>query len=119
MKNQVANRLSLSGQSLPEVLTSMLLLGILMLVAYPTMQQAMGLSSPIQQQFQMELMDQLLMEPIESAKLEREVAGRKLIREVLCLSAEEHIFQLEVSCWLDEKVWGKRQIIIQDFTLSL
>ncbi len=109
---KVKKKPTLRGQSLPEVLTSMLLLGILMMVAYSALQRGMGMASPAQQYVHAEMLREMMSEDWQSGETEYERKGRLLKRKVICLDEKEGIYEVDVRCFVGEKqVAGYKRII--------
>lgn len=114
MNKEVRNKkLWFSGQSLPEVLTSMLLLGILMMVAYTAMQRGMGLASPVQQEAHAALLREAEWDDFAPGVLEQEVNGRTLRRIIIRLGDSEPIFEVKLQCFAGERLLTEQNRIIR------
>lgn len=96
------------GQGLPEVLTSMLLLGILMMVGYTVLQNGMGLSSPLQQELHAKMLKEAVWEDFTPGKQEQEMKGRLLKRTITRLHPSEPVFEVKLECFV-----GERRLAIQ------
>lgn len=105
---QMRKYIWVQGQGLPEVLTSMLLLGILMMVGYSVMQNGMGLSSPLQQGLHANMLREAVWDEFAPGIQEQELQGRKLKRTIVRLHPSEPVFEVKLECFV-----GERRLTIQ------